>query len=147
MISPQKILSLINGWSIALRNGMCPQRTLSQWPSCVYMYADDGLTSTCCMFSGFPSQLLYPFSPFGHNYDCSAGLVLQLSRAKQMSTALKDLVLLHSRTNENVKKRLFSLARKQRKGTKRIKPWEACRLELWLNLMLTWYPFCVPTVI
>lgn len=57
-------------------------------------------------------------------------MVLQLSRVEQMSTALKDLVLLHSRTNENVKKRLFSLTRKQRKETKRIKPWETRRRAL-----------------
>lgn len=53
--------------------------------------------------------------------------LLQLSRVEQMSTALKDLVLLHSRTNEDVKKGLFTLTRKQRKETKRIRPWETCR--------------------
>lgn len=43
-------------------------------------------------------------SPFGHNYYCFAGSVLQLSRVEQMSTAPKDPMLLHSRTNEDVKK-------------------------------------------
>lgn len=47
-----------------------------------------------------------------------------------MSTAPKDPMLLHSRTNEDVKKRLFSLTRKQRKETKRIKPSETSRLAL-----------------
>lgn len=43
-------------------------------------------------------------SPFRHNYYCFAGSVLQLSRVEQMSTAPKDPMLLHSRTNEDVKK-------------------------------------------
>lgn len=57
-----------------------------------------------------------------------------------MPTALKDPMLLHSRTNEDVKKRLFSLTRKQRKETKRIKPLETSRLALirsYANMMPT----------
>lgn len=77
---------------------------------------------------------------FRRNYYCFAELVLWLSRVEQMLTALKDPMLLHSRTNEDVKKRLFTLTRKQGKETKRKKPLETSRLALirsYANLMPT----------
>lgn len=87
---------------------LCPRRT-HMWMASVHAhaYAQAANTHATALDVFFLVFLLIPCilcSPFGHNYDCFAGSVLQLSRVEQMSTAQKDPMLLHSRTNEDVKK-------------------------------------------